>query len=213
MSSRSKSDITGTAAGTSARSRNDGILIEQLVRAHPEPIRRTMPATPAGRNRPPQAVAVTTAASPRPGCRAMVRPARRRACKVEPIPRPREGYVYETLRLLALSSSQPIVQSQAGSRRRQPMRPARDRRGTSVGLPRFPVPLARLTTKTTGNSRPFEACTVIRLTASSASIVAFDSSRRPPRRDGPPRGRASHTRGSAGAEAAPGASSSSLAPA
>jgi len=33
-----------------------------------------------------------------------------------------------------------------------------------------------LTTNTIGNSSPFDACTVIRLTASRASITAFDSS-------------------------------------
>ena len=50
------------------------------------------------------------------------------------------------------------------------------RRPRGSGSRRLPVPRARLTRKTTGNSSPFEAWTVIRFTASSASIAALASS-------------------------------------
>ena len=47
---------------------------------------------------------------------------------------------------------------------------------TRMAPRRPPVPLLRFTTNTTGNSRPFAAWIVIRLTASPASMTAFDSS-------------------------------------
>ena len=47
---------------------------------------------------------------------------------------------------------------------------------TRTGRGNPEAPLAMLTTKTTGNSSPLEAWTVIRFTASIASSTAFDSS-------------------------------------
>ena len=100
--------------------------------------------------------------------------------RVQAIPRPGHGHVEQPLALFRLarfgvSIRLALVVADA-HHRLLPSSSSPLRRRTRMGSRPPPLPRPMLTMNTTGNSRPLAAWTVIRLTASTASIMAFDSS-------------------------------------
>ena len=97
--------------------------------------------------------------------------------QVEPLARARDRHVQQPLRLLAVALAHALRRPPAGCRRPRPAGARPGRRGRSRSDRRGRrCPGSRFVTNTIGNSSPLAACTVIRLTESSASTTAFDSS-------------------------------------
>ena len=103
------------------------------------------------------------------------------AAEIQPIARARQRHVQQALaffRFARLEIAIGIALVLADRHRRLHVR----RRGQTAPAPHEshratpPLPRCMLTTNTTGNSSPLAACVVIRLTASMASTIAFDSS-------------------------------------